>query len=169
MFYLKWRLAPVLFLFLLPVLAQAQTAADMDALLETQAVNAAQAARFVLEAADLLPAGLSGAEAESAAYDLAKSKGWTSLASGDEVTLKDAAFLIMSAFDIEGGFMYALFPGPRYAYREMVYRKLIQGRADPAMPVSGSRLLQIIGRTLNQTASAPVPPGSQGIAPSMHR
>ena len=44
--------------------------------------------------------------------------------------------------------MYSLFHTPRYAYREMVYRKLIQGRANPSMKVSGQRLLQIIDRSL---------------------
>jgi hypothetical protein len=54
----------------------------------------------------------------------------------------------MKAFNIKGGFMYSLFPGPRYGYRELVYRKIIRGRAYSAMPVSGERLLRIIGRVL---------------------
>ena len=37
--------------------------------------------------------------------------------------------------------------------REMVYRKLIQGAADPGMKVSGVRLLQIISKTLNYTGA----------------
>jgi len=126
----------------------AQTAADMDVLLKTGSVNAAQAANFVLGAADLLPAGVSGAAAEKAAYETAVSKGWIKAASGDALTLKDTAFLIMKAFDLKGGVMYSLFKNPRYAYREMVYRKLIQGRSDSSMKVSGPRLLQIIDRTL---------------------
>jgi hypothetical protein len=47
--------------------------------------------------------------------------------------------------------MYSLFPCPRYAYREMIYRKLIQGRADEGFAVSGDRLLHIIGRVLKYT------------------
>ncbi|MCL1837372.1 MAG: hypothetical protein FWG46_07490 [Treponema sp.] len=127
----------------------AQTAAEMDALLETRAVSGGAAARFVLEAAELLPPGLSGAEAESAAFDLAKSRGWLNGAAADPVSLRDTAFLVMGAFDFGGGLMYTLFHNPRYAYREMVHRKLIQGRADPSMAVSGARLLHIIGRTLS--------------------
>ena len=143
----KWCL--IICILLLPVLAFAQTAAELDTILETKAVSAATAARFALGSADLLPQELSGSKAEVAAYDMAKSKGWITTGSGEDITLKDTAFLIMSAFDVKGGVMYKFLPGPRYAYREMVYRKLIQGRADPDMNVSGARLLQIIGRTLD--------------------
>jgi hypothetical protein len=45
--------------------------------------------------------------------------------------------------------MYTLFPGPRYGYRELAYRKIIQGRAYSAMPVSGERLLRILSRALD--------------------
>jgi hypothetical protein len=44
--------------------------------------------------------------------------------------------------------MYSLFPGPRSSYREMVHRRLIQGRAYSTMKVSGERLLRIISRAL---------------------
>lgn len=138
-----------LLLLVLPALAFSQTAAEMDSLLGANTVSGAAAARFVLEAADLLPGGLSGAEAEKAAWETASSKGWVKTASTDAFTLKDTAFLIMRAFDLKGGFMYSASKSPRYAYREMVYHKMIQGRADPAMEVSGSRFLQILGSALS--------------------
>ena len=131
----------------------AQTAAELDTILETKAVTTAMAARFALGSADLLPQDLSGSMAETAAYDMAKSKGWITTEAGEAITLKDTAFLVMSAFDVKGGVMYKFLPGPRYAYREMVYRKLIQGRADPDMIVSGERFLHIIGRTLDYVGS----------------
>ena len=121
----------------------------MDVLLETKTVSVGKAARFVLGAAELLPPELSGATAETEAYTIARSKGWVKTTAENEITLKDLAFLIMKAFELKGGAMYSLFKNPRYAYREMRYRKLIQGKADPAMKVSGQRLLQIIGRTLS--------------------
>ena len=125
----------------------AQTAGELDTLLETKAVSASVSARFVLGAADLLPANVSGNDAESAAFDMAKEKGWIKKEAGEGITLRETAFLIMNAFNMKGGVMYKFIPNPRYAYREMVYRKLIQGKADPSMSVSGERLLQIIGRT----------------------
>jgi hypothetical protein len=65
--------------------------------------------------------------------------------------LGEAAFLVTGAFGIKGGLMYTLFPGPRYAYRELLYRKIIQGRADEGFTVSGERLLRIIGQALALT------------------
>ena len=158
MIKLQWRAAPVLFLLLLfPVLAQAQNAAELDALLETPALSVAGAARFVLGSVDLLPKGLSGPAAQKAAYDMALSKGWITGGPNDAITLENAAFLIMSAFDVKGGLMYSLVPGPRYAYREMLYRKLIQGRADPGMSVSGERLLRIIDKTASYAENGGAP------------
>ena len=143
-------LAVIFFLLLLlPVHARAQTAAEMDTMLGATEVSAAGAARFVLGAAELLPPGLSGAAAESAAYEMARSKGWIKAAASDAISLKETAFLLMNAFELKGGAMYSLFHNPRYAYREMVYRKLIQGASDPDMKVSGIRFLQILGRTLS--------------------
>ena len=144
----------ILLLFLAPFCLSAQTAEELDAALETQAISAAAAARFVLGSADLLPEELAGAEAQTAAYEMAKSRGWLTGAADGALSLEEAAFLVMSAFNIDGGVMYSLFPGPRYAYREMVYRRLIQGRADPAMSVSGPRLLRIIDRAHSTGAEA---------------
>jgi len=139
--------------------AFAQTATEMDAMLTANTIRVARAARFVLGAADLLPAGVAGADAESsteaegrgsplekAAYDMASSNGWINVSSDEAVTMKDAAFLIMKAFDLKGGVMYSLFSNPRYAYREMVYRKLIPGSTDQGMKVSGAKLLLILDK-----------------------
>ena len=54
------RLHLLLVLFLLSAFAFSQTAAEMDAMLGADTVNAASAACFVLGAADLLPAGFEG-------------------------------------------------------------------------------------------------------------
>jgi hypothetical protein len=126
----------------------AQDAGDMDALIETPAVSGAQAARFVLGAAGLLPAGLSGAEAETAAWEEARARGWAGGGGSAALSLKDAAFLVMGAFGFKGGLMYSLFPGPRYAYRELLQLRIIQGRADENFTVSGERLLHIIAQAL---------------------
>lgn len=141
----------VFIIFILGFSLSAQTAAEMDRLLAAKTVTVSNAARFILGAADLLPAGLSGPDAEKAAYDMAQSKGWVKRGAGENVNLKETAFLIMKAFGFKGGAMYSMCKNPRYAYRELRYRKVIQGRADPAMEVSGNRLLQIMGRALNRT------------------
>jgi hypothetical protein len=141
----------------------------MDALLETPAVSGAQAARFTLGAAGRLPAGLSGAAAEQAAWAAAMERGWVSGQAGRALRLKEAALLVTGAFSIKGGLMYSVFPGPRYAYRELLYLKIIQGRADGNFTVSGERLLQILGRALQYTGDRPAAealtvPAGQGVS-----
>jgi hypothetical protein len=136
----------LLIFFFLPVLLSAQTAAEIDALLETGALTWAQASRFILAAADLV------SPETTADYAFKAAQASRSLPrdarSEAPATLGGIALLVMKSFDLKGGFFYSIFPGVRYAYREMVYKKLIQGRSDPSMTLSGDRLLRIISRAL---------------------
>jgi len=138
-----------IFLLLLPAIAFAQNAAELDVMLTSVTVSASSAARFVLGAADLLPPELSGPEAEEAAYEIAASKGWIRVPGDESITLIDTAFLIMKAFEIRGGLLYTLFGNPRYAFREMIYQKIITGHADGSMKVYGARFLQILDKTIS--------------------
>ena len=126
-----------------------QTAAEMDTLLETEAVTVKTAARFVLGSVALLPPELSSVAAENDAYNAALSRGWVKGRPEDAIGLQEMAYLIMNAFGLRGGIMYSLLHNPRYAYREMIYRRIIQGRTNANMKVSGQRFLLIIGRALN--------------------
>jgi hypothetical protein len=56
---------------------------------------------------------------------------------------------MMKAFNLKGGMMFAIAPGPRYAYRSMLNRSFIQAAADPTMTVSGDRFLLILGNVLS--------------------
>jgi len=124
-------------------------AGELETILESSAITYEQAARFVIASSGLE----NGANTAEAAFNLAKEKGWLpdEASPQDEIKLSNLSFLITSAFDIEGGLMYKFFPGPRYAFRAMVSRSLIQGAADPAMTVSGQRFLHILGNTINFT------------------
>jgi hypothetical protein len=55
----------------------------------------------------------------------------------------------MGAFDIKGGAFYSLFKSPHYAYRALVYKGVIHGRADPEMIVSGDLLLYTVNRVMS--------------------
>jgi hypothetical protein len=138
----------ILFFFaLLPALPAQTLARDMDAILESDAVTWAQAARFVLPSAGFPDA------AGLASFQTAQDRGWLpkdAQAEG-EATFGGLSFLVMKAFDIPGGLMYRLFPGPRYAYRELQYQGVIQGQQDSARKVSGFWLISLIGRTLDLT------------------
>jgi hypothetical protein len=57
--------------------------------------------------------------------------------------------LAMGAFGLSGGFLYRLFPGPRYAYRAMVWYRLLPPDSDPGGVVSGEDLLYITGQLLS--------------------
>jgi hypothetical protein len=116
----------------------AQTAAEMDALLETGAVSFGQAARFVLDAAGKLD------PKAGSAYVQARQRGWLRKTAYEDRPLAtgELSFLVMKAFDLKGSFLYRLFPGPRYAFRELAYLGLLPGRQDPALPVSGEELVR---------------------------
>jgi hypothetical protein len=137
-----------LFFLLLPAVLSAQTAAELNTVLETSAVTCAQAARFVLTSADVVP---EESFAGDAAFEQAVANRWlpSAAAADDPVRLGDLSFLLMRAFQVRGGLMYTLRPGPRYAFRTMVSRSLIQGTSDPAMTVSGERFLRILGNVLS--------------------
>jgi hypothetical protein len=128
-------------------LLHGQTAAEMDGLLESGEITWEQACRFVLSASGAL-----GEHAPApAAFALAQEEGWLPKGAAAEgpVNLGGLSFLMSGAFSIKGSVLYALFPGPRYAYRQLDYLGLIPGLRDPAMKVSGERLVQILGRVLD--------------------
>jgi hypothetical protein len=140
----------IIFLFFIggAVSLCAQTAAELDLILETKEVSFAQASRFVLAAADAADEKMEAASV----FDLAKERGWLPKRAvvDSPIRLGELCFLMMGAFNIKGSFLYTLFPGPHYAYREFDYFGLIPGRKDPGLRVSGERLLQILDMVSTQ-------------------
>ncbi|MDR0450028.1 MAG: hypothetical protein LBH26_02035 [Treponema sp.] len=138
-------------LFLSLASLSAQTAAELERVLALPAVTYGDAARFVLGAA-----GLGADDSPEGAYRFAADNNWLpkKAAAEENASLGALSFLITRAFNIKGGLMYSLFPGPRYGYRELAYRKIVRGRAYSSMPVSGERLLRILSRTLDYTGDA---------------
>jgi len=125
----------------------AQSAAqEIETLLETRAITYAQAARFVLEASDVLVTSN-----PNEAFNFAAENNWLprNASPNQAARLNGVALLFMKSFDIPGGLLYSNAGGAHYAYREMVYRGYIQGRIDPEMNVSGELLLFITGRVLS--------------------
>jgi len=125
----------------------AQTADEIETLLNTGAVTYAQAARFLLEASDTMAAS----DMEEA-FDYAAQQGWLpkKVSANDTARLDGISLLMMRSFGIKGGVLYSITKSPHYAYRELMYRETIQGRADPGMNVSGERLLFFTSRILSQ-------------------
>jgi len=140
----------ICFLLAAPVVLYAQTATEIERLLETEAVSYGQAAWLVLEAADL--SGSFENSASDGAFNFAAQQGWLpkKAAPQDKASLEGVSLLVMRSFGIKGGLFYSLLKNPHYAYREMVYKDIIQGRSDPQMPVSGGLLLFLVNRVLSR-------------------
>jgi hypothetical protein len=132
-------------------LLAAQTAEELDRILNTQVITSSQAAYFVLAAADILPN-------DTNALAFAKDNRWLSAGKEAEspIRLGEVAYLIMRSFNLKGGILYTLFPGPRYACRELVALQFIQGKTDPGARISGTEFLQLLGRVLTYTETAEV-------------
>jgi outer membrane protein OmpA-like peptidoglycan-associated protein len=146
------------FFFISPLYLSAQTAGEVESVLSSREINFAQASRFVLTVAEVLD---ETAEA-GRAYALAREQGWVpqNVSSDRSIRLGELCFLIMRAFKMKGSFLYGMFPGPHYAFRELNYLKLIPGQRDPGLKVSGERFLQILGMVAAYTGidrETPVP------------
>jgi hypothetical protein len=120
----------------------AQTAAELETILDSGELTFSQAASFVLNAADVSYSG--------DAFAAARENGWlpAQAESGGAIRLGELSLLIMKSFGLRGGVMYGFFPNSRYACRELVYLQIIQGRNDPGAPVDGRTFLHILGRAL---------------------
>jgi outer membrane protein OmpA-like peptidoglycan-associated protein len=146
----------LLFLLLIvPAFLGAQSTADeIETLLSTNAVTYAQAAHFTLRAAGVLAAN----DAQEA-FNFAVQQGWLPgiVLPGDPARLDRISLLFMRSFDMRGGLMFTIFGNAHYAYRELRYLNVIQGRSVPSMHVSGDGLLYYVNRLLamNQTLDAP--------------
>jgi outer membrane protein OmpA-like peptidoglycan-associated protein len=130
----------------------AQTAAELERVLVLPAVSYGDAAWFILNAAGTdLPE-----DSAAGAYRFAADHNWLpqKAAAEEPASLGGVSLLIMKAFNIRGGLMYNLFPGPRSGYRELAYRKIIGGRAYSTMTVSGERLLRLLSRALDYAGGA---------------
>lgn len=146
-------------LIFFPVMLWAQSAGsadELEKLLNSPRVSCALAARLVLEAAD---EGFFPNPADAFAF--ARDRGWLPKAvePDDPIRFNAVSQLVMSSFRIKGGLLYSIFKTPHFAYRELSYRSVIQGKTDPEMTVSGKQLLHIIAQVLplNEEIPAPAP------------
>jgi hypothetical protein len=136
----------LLFYCTVPLALHAQTAAQIDAILDSPGVSREDAARFVL-----LAAGILSPEEAGRAFRIAQENNWLQGAENTPIKLGELSFLVMKSFGLKGSFLYKIAPGPRYGFRELQYRRLIPSNADPSRPVPGKLLLQILGNVLSAT------------------
>ena len=131
-------------LFAVPL--SAQYAQKMEDLLYKQELSWSTAAAFALEASDKLVYF-----SEEDAFRFAADRKWLpkNANPGDIVRLSDVSLLLMRSFDLKGGIFYSMGKSPHHAYRELVHKKVIIGRTDPRMVVSGEEYLYMISRILS--------------------
>jgi hypothetical protein len=142
--------ALLLAVFLLPAWAasvEAQSNAVVDSLLSEKAATFGEAVYMVMAAITAVPDTASPADAVTALQGQHWGVGVQD--AGSPITLGQYSYLLMQAFKMRGGLMYSLFPGPRYAARELVFRKLISGDSSPYRTLSGEEVVQILGSVMS--------------------
>ncbi len=125
----------------------AQTGAFMDKFLEQEKAAYGDGSYLVL-----LGAGhIKESDSVERALAVLEERGWSvpAKAASDPLTLGEFAWLVMRSYEIPGGLMYRVAPGPRYAARELAYLQVIQGKARPNSSLSGERAVRILGRVLD--------------------
>jgi hypothetical protein len=135
-----WFVALLVVAGLVPLTAQSNEFVDL--LLDTPQASLGQAAYLVLTARGVLT---EQASPEQAVEALAR-QGWKTPArqAAEPLTLGEYCYLLMQAYEVKGGLMYRIAPGPRYAARELAYRKLVRGKAYPNRSLSGQEALSIL-------------------------
>jgi len=145
---LPWRLSLFSVLWIgCAVSLGAQSNQAIDRLLEEKQASFGDSAYVILSAAGLVGENATGAEAAAA---VAARKLLPKPPSATEAaTLGEVCFLIMQTQGIKGGLFYRLFPGPRYATRELASLGLLKGYTHPNRVLSGEEVMWVLGAVLD--------------------
>jgi hypothetical protein len=128
----------------------AQSNETIDRILGQEVATIGSAAYVALSAADLV----NDDSTPEKAVEVAVEAGWlpAGMSAQDPAGFGQLAHLLMQAFEVKGGLMYRIFPGPRYATREFTYFGWSPIRIGPADQISGDFLLSITGIFLEDLA-----------------
>lgn len=137
-------------LLLLVVAAAPADQMDVIASLQTaEEVTYREGGYAVLVAAGVLPGT---AEPDAALNpELRRRLGWGSRPADTPLTVAEFSYIVMEAFDIPGGLMYRIAPGPRYAVRQLRFRRILLERVDATETISGVQALRLIGNAIEWT------------------
>ena len=130
----------------LPLFLHSQSNTVIDELIEKENADWGQTTYLVLTAVELLdenediPGVMSALEAQQWNIDSKDAE--------EFITLGEYSYMLMKAFGLSGGLMYKIFPGPRYAARELDYLNFIDENKSPYRTLSGEEVLRILGRLL---------------------
>jgi hypothetical protein len=140
-----WAILALLAACALPAFAQSNEL--IDRLLEQPQASFGAAAYLVLAASGALDPDAT----EQQSLESLREKGWKlrEAQAEEPIRLGELCFLIMKAFEEKGGLLYRLFPGPRYAVRELAYRELVHGKVHSGRIPSGQEVVQILASFLD--------------------
>ena len=126
----------------------AQSNEVIDALLDQDQAKFDDTLYMIFTASGMLP---DSASSEDSFHEFTH-QGWGLKEKGldDPVTADELAHLIMKALDLRGGIMYTIFQNPRYAYKELVYRKVLETGIGSKRIVSGEEVLRVLAKTMTQ-------------------
>lgn len=130
----------------------AQSNDVIDRLLDEKPALVGDVAYVVLAAANIVT---EESTADDATNVVTQRRLLSSIASPTQaVTLGQACYLIMETQGMKGGLLYTLFPGPRYASRELASLGMLKGNTHPGRTVSGEEVMWILGAVLNRRERA---------------
>jgi hypothetical protein len=129
----------------------AQSNDTIDTILGEETATVGSVAYVALSAGDLISDETSFRDAVQQAV----TAGWLADTAGasDPAGFGQLAHLLMQIFEVRGGIMYRLFPGPRYATREFTYQGWSPVRIGPGDAISGDFLLSVTGIFLEDLAA----------------
>jgi hypothetical protein len=148
------KLSPALFLLLFILGASAlgaQSNQMIDRLVDEKQATIADAAYIILAASNIVA---EDASPEQVLAALADGKLLTPGRAADQpITLGEVCYLVMKTTGMHGGLMYTIFPGPRYATRELASLRMIaEKNTHPNRTVSGQEVMHIISAALDRKA-----------------
>lgn len=132
--------------------AAAQSNERIDELLEQEQAQLGHTAYLVLSAAGLVAEDASLPDS----IDVAQENGWLGEQAqpGDPATFGAFSYLLTGSFNVPGGVMYRLVPGPRYAAREVVFQEWSRTRRAAGEDLSGASVVQMLSVFLNDQGGA---------------
>jgi hypothetical protein len=123
--------------------AAAQSNDTIDAVLAEETASLGSAAYVALVAGDLVDDD----STPQKAVEVAVAAGWLDADADPSAPagFGQFAYLLMQVFEVNGGLLYRIFPGPRYATREFTYQGWSPLRVGPGDRFSGEYLLSVAG------------------------
>jgi len=140
----------ILLLSSAPLFAQSNSV--IDSVLSQKQASFEDSVYLILAAGNLIPSSGSVKDA----LETLKQKAWLDIPDRPDapITFGQFAFLLMKTFNVPGGVLYNLFPGPRYAGREVDYRGWTPANLSPYEGLSGRDALYILRSFLDSRGGA---------------